>query len=93
MRSDALKNDFALLLDKVFTARSKALPSTARPFTPEEDSEESQNYFDSFDDIDFSTLDDLPGAAQPSDISEKDRIFRQVHPALYPTFFWILTTI
>ena len=93
MKSDPLKNHFALLLDKVFTARSKALPRTARPFTPEEESEESQNYFDGFDDIDFSAIDDLPGAAQTSDISEKDRILRQVHLPLYLTFFSILTTI
>ena len=93
MKSDALKNEFAVLLDKVFTARSKALPRTARPFTPEEESEESQNYFDGFDDIDFSAIDDIPSAAQTSDISEKDRMLRQVHLLLNLTFFSKLTTI
>ncbi len=78
MKSSAVKDEFALLLDTVFTARIKALPNAPRPFTPEEDSQESQNYFDGFDDIDFAAINDAPGDVQVSDVLEKDRIFCQV---------------
>jgi len=76
MKSSVVKDEFALLLDTVFTARIKALPNAPRPFTPEEDSQESQNYFDSFDDIDFAAINDAPG--EVSDVLEKDHIFCQV---------------
>lgn len=63
----------------IFTARLKVLPKPARPFIPEEiNEEESQNYFESFDDIDFTAIGDLPGNDHAADILEKDRVFRQV---------------
>jgi hypothetical protein len=78
MKSSIVKDEFALLLDTIFTARIKALPNAPRPFTPEEDSQESQNYFGGFDDIDFAAINDTPGDVQVSDVLEKDRIFCQV---------------
>lgn len=78
MKGNAVKDEFALLLDAVFTARIKALPNASRPFTPEDESRESQNYFEGFDDIDFATIKDVPGDVRVSDVLEKDRIFCQV---------------
>jgi hypothetical protein len=78
MKTDTLREEFAQLLDVIFVARTRVLPKPARPFTPEEINEESQNYFEGFDDIDFAAIDDLPGNDHAADILEKDRIFRQV---------------
>jgi len=78
LKTDTLREEFARLLDVIFAARTVVLPKPARPFTPEETNEESQNYFEGFDDIDFAAIGDLPGNDHAADILEKDRIFRQV---------------
>jgi hypothetical protein len=82
MKTDTLREEFAHLLDIIFAARTKVLPKPARPFTPEEINEESQNYFEGFDDIDFAAIDD-----HAADILEKDRIFRQVWNYSYGIMF------
>lgn len=78
MKSDTLREEFALLMDTIFAARAKVLPKPTRPFSPEEINEESQNYFEGFDDFDFAAIGDLPGNDHAANILEKDRIFRQV---------------
>jgi len=71
----------------IFASRTRVLPKPARPFTPEEINEESQNYFEGFDDIDFAAIGDLPGNDHAADILEKDRTFRQVWKYYYCIVF------
>ena len=83
MKTDTLREEFAHLLDVIFAARTRVLPKPSRPFTFEEINEESQNYFEGFDDIDFTAIDNLPGNDHATDILEKDRLFRQVGNSSY----------
>jgi hypothetical protein len=79
LKTDTLREEFAQFLDVIFFARTRVLPKPARPFAPEETNEESQNYFEGFNDIDFAAIDfDGPGNDHAAGILEKDRIFRQV---------------
>ena len=87
MKTDTLREEFAHLLDVIFAARTRVLPKPSRPFAPEEINEESQNYFEGFDDIDFAAIDDLPGSDHATDILEKDRLFRQVRNSSYGIVF------